>query len=555
MTKVMEKPRKVCLLVITSLMTIAVACTGKGRTVTVGGGGNLAITQWTEDQQEQAHPRCESRAVNYEDQSVNIDPVKACDCVIEAAAKQWNYNTYFAKEDDYLDELTKDGTMARCQQEAIVTDGSAFNTNWSAPLGIMNFKEDGGFDPSSVSIATNADATFVTAAFLQKFPNIPKTSVYAKTYDSSRGWSPLTYIDANVSPDQIAKAPEVFYLDNTRVMVLWTKENLTQRSIWYNVYDGKNWMTAGPVSTNVSQIPEFFSAATDGKGQAIVTWSVQNGANRDIWVRRYGANQWFAEEQLSTTAALHQQPIVTYSANSEIHLYWTEYNSTANTSRVNYRHYNGAAWDPQQTIYAALSGQVHSLKTVFSNNNRTALAWLTQVTPTQVDLQAAIKEATGAWPAMPSVVDTQLGLDAFGGARQDEFALAFEGKSSVLLTWRKQSSTGSDIYFSAYSMSSWTPVAKVSEIFTNNIYRPMLVGLSSGAVQLNFLQRVSAQESHVIATAYSGGQWLKFGRLDTQTANLILYDLSQGTNGRTVSIWGQDVNDPAMQQCFFSTTR
>jgi hypothetical protein len=112
--------------------------------------------------------------------------------------------------------------------------------------------------------------------------------IWARRFDAVSGvWGSAAPIEAST---KFSLRPILSVDASGAVTVVWTQSTLIgaggEYSIWSNRFNGTAWGTAVPLLAQAGDAGDT-SIATDGKGNALTTWTQVDGTQSTIWTRRY----------------------------------------------------------------------------------------------------------------------------------------------------------------------------------------------------------------------------------------------------------------------------
>ncbi|HVP58620.1 MAG TPA: FlgD immunoglobulin-like domain containing protein [bacterium] len=175
--------------------------------------------------------------------------------------------------------------------------------------------------------------------------------IYYKRCDGGT-WEPDTRLTTSAG-NSVTPAIAVDSAD--RLYVVWSDDRDGSWAIYYKQYDGVSWgADQRLVSAGLGQ--GYPAIAVDGNDNIYVAWQYigPTGGSSLIYLKRFDGSVWEPTQAMANTVWPDRTPAVAADAAGSVHVVWYEdRRAELEPSLLEYRKFNGFAWEPPETLVEA----------------------------------------------------------------------------------------------------------------------------------------------------------------------------------------------------------
>jgi hypothetical protein len=259
-----------------------------------------------------------------------------------------------------------------------------------------------------------------------------------------------------------------------------------------------NWTSTEVVSTESTGYSYEPTIATDGSGNAHVTWEDDtdyggSGTDRDIFYKRWSATTaaWTTTEVVSTESTAGSfRPTIATDGSGNVHIAWyddTDYSGSGADVDIFYKRRNAttAAWTTTEVVSTESTADSYYPTIATDGSGNAHIAWqdYTDYGGSGSDADVFYKRwnaTTAAWTTT-EVVSTESTAGSY------EPTIATDGSGNAHVAWYDYTDYGGsgadpDIFYKRWSATTaaWTTTEVVSTESTGNSYRPTIATDGSG---------------------------------------------------------------------------
>ncbi len=237
-----------------------------------------------------------------------------------------------------------------------------------------------------------------------------------------------------------------------KVHIVWEDRGDGDDDIYYRYFDGTGWqpeaeVSMGPFSTQQNSP----SLALDGN-ELHVAWEDSRVSGVDIYYRSFDGSNWQSELQINANPAGddYMNPCVAADG-GEVHVVWN--GGPSGESDIFYRHFDGAAWQPQLEISSDAATERQIDPSIAVDGNTRHVVWA-DWSDGDYDIYYLYHDGVDWQSEFEISTDT-------GNENQVRTAIAAEG-GRVHVLWDDQGGGDGDIYYRLFDGTTWQPEIQIS---------------------------------------------------------------------------------------------
>ncbi|MCJ2670671.1 MAG: BNR repeat-containing protein, partial [Candidatus Thermoplasmatota archaeon] len=263
-------------------------------------------------------------------------------------------------------------------------------------------------------------------------------------------WQPEQLIveetDASVRYPRVA-------VENGRVHVVYERRPASgDWDIYHTHFDGVDWQPKQEISSDIATENQSRADVDVENGVVHVVWTDRGDGDQDVYYRRFNGIAWEPEEEISIDQGTENQGGPSADAlNGEVHVVWgSDFNDSFD---IYYRHWNGAAWEPEQVIVTDPLKKIQGSPSVAVEEENIYVVWMDQ---RDMDQDVYFRSYNGtAWqPEQEISADT---IDE----NQHSASIAV-ANGNVHVVWNEYEDGDSDIRYRRFDGVTWQPEQEIS---------------------------------------------------------------------------------------------
>ncbi|MDO3723020.1 Ig-like domain-containing protein [Marinobacter sp. chi1] len=306
----------------------------------------------------------------------------------DAGRGRWEKDTRIGGDDASNPRVAMDargGAIAVWQQRGALSNNIyasrlAGRGDWGDPVRLENLSDHSR--RPQVAMDANGNAVVVWRQRVSFFSIFNTFTVYANRFITGSGWRGPEPVGPSVNP---AAPPELAMDQSGRAFVVWRQSDGGNQNIYASrVVGSGGWSGAVPIGSGVPNGVQPH-IATDGRGNAFVTWRQFSDGRYRIQVNRFSGG-WQGITNLQTTADQADDPKVAAAANGDAVVVWVQREDGG--YYINARSFDRGenAWEDRERI-SGVSGALFEPGIALGADGDALAAWI-QVSGGQNDLMA-----------------------------------------------------------------------------------------------------------------------------------------------------------------------
>ena len=174
-------------------------------------------------------------------------------------------------------------------------------------------------------------------------------------------WSPVNRLTNNLV---INASPSFAQLQNGTILLFWAYKTGSSYQIYYEKYGGGvSW--SNPVQVTSTTLNDtYVSTAVGRDGTLWLVWTRADstcpscGVTKQLYYKTLKGNVWSSQTQLTNDANWNFGSKVLVGKDGLIRVVWSKGQSSADNFQINYKTYNGTAWNSETQIVTSTSEDI-----------------------------------------------------------------------------------------------------------------------------------------------------------------------------------------------------